>query len=166
MVSSSSDFTFKQRQIGEWRVSTIEFSNAKSAPLCLPIKGYIANFVPPESDVGKMRSSLWKPLIASEVKDARGASAWNASSEFAISLAFSFNTNSGWHGRRPLDVENFVKPVVDAIAAGLFCCKSTDPRSIAKWCYDDSNFKTLLIHRLPDAETRCDEGIAVCVSVR
>ena len=164
MVSSSNDFTFKQRQIREWRVPTIEFASAKNAPLCLPIKGYIANSIP--SDPCKERIKAWKLLIASEVKDARGVSAWDASAEFAVSLAFSFNMSSGWHGRGSLDVDNYVKRVIDAIAAGLFCHKSTDPRSIAKWCYDDSNFKTLLIHRLPDAETCRDEGIAVCVSVR
>lgn len=166
MVSSSKEFKFTQRQIGKWRVPTIEFPSTKDDPLCLPIKGYIANSVPPQSDVGKKRAKLWKPRIASKVKAARGASAWKASDEFAISLAFSFNINSGWHGRKPLDVENYVKPVIDAIAAGLFCCKHTDVDSIAEWKYDDSNFKTLLIHRLPDAETCCDEGIAVCVSVR
>lgn len=166
MVSSSSGLIFMQRQVGKWRVPTIEFPGAKDDPLCLLIKGYIANSVPPQSDVGKKRAKLWKPLIASKVKAARGASAWKASDEFAISLAFSFNTNSGWHGYRPLDVENYVKPVIDAIAAGLFCCKHIDVDSIAEWKYDDSNFKTLLIHRLPDADTCCDEGIAMCVSVR
>lgn len=165
MVSNSNDFTFTQRQIGKWHIPTIEFPGAKNAPLCLPINGYIANNYP-TSDTGKNRLKAWKPLIASEVKAARGAAAWDAADEFAISLAFSFNTNSGWHGYSPLDVENFIKPVIDAIAAGLFCRNSTDPRRIAKWNYDDSNFKTLLIHRLPDAAMRADEGIAVCVSVR
>ena len=165
MDSNINEFTFTQHQIGKWHVPAIEFPSAKTAPLCLPVQGYIANSIP-TSATGKERLNAWKPLIASEVKARRGASAWDASDEFAISLAFSFNTNSGWHGYRPLDVENFVKPVIDALAAGLFCRNATDPRRIAKWDYDDSNFNTLLIHRLPDAATRADEGVAVCVSVR
>lgn len=165
MVSDGIGLTFTQQQIGKWRAPTIEFPSAKNAPLCLPIQGYIANNFP-TTDTGKERLKAWKPIIASEVKAARGAFAWDASDEFAISLAFSFNINSGWHGYIPLDVENFIKPVIDALAAGLFCRNATDPHRIAKWDYDDSNFNTLLIHRLPDAATRADEGIAVCVSVR
>ena len=63
-----------------------------------------------------------------------------------------------------MDVENFTKPVVDAIAAGLFCEEQKDPKDIATWNYDDSNFNTLLIHRLPDAAEPEDEGIVISVS--
>ena len=63
-----------------------------------------------------------------------------------------------------LDVENFVKPVVDGLAAGLFCDNDTDPNHIELWNYDDSNFNTLLIHRLEDARRPEDEGIAISIS--
>ena len=54
--------------------------------------------------------------------------------------------------------------MVDAIAAGLFCREELELESIKRWCYDDSNFDTLLIHRLPDAEEPEGEGIAVFIS--
>ena len=81
-------------------------------------------------------------------------------------IGFSFNISSGWHGHTPLDVENFLEPVVDALAAGLFCENQTDPYDIDRWHYDDSNFNTLLIHRLSDAHDRQSEGIAIFVSAR
>ena len=70
------------------------------------------------------------------------------------------------HGNRDLDVENFIKPVLDGLAAGLFCENDTDPQGIDQFNYDDSNFNTLLIHRLDNAPTADLEGIAVFVSSR
>ena len=63
-----------------------------------------------------------------------------------------------------LDVENFIKPILDAIAAGLLYDEETDLSTVKKWNYNDSNFNTLLIHRLADATKRQDEGIAISVS--
>ena len=111
-----------------------------------------------------MRLQQWKVQIASEVKAARGATAWNPKARFAISLGFRFNFPSTEHGYKPLDVENYLKPVVDALAAGLFCDERKDPKAITHWNYDDSNFNTLLAHRLPDADTKDGEGIALYVS--
>ena len=105
---------------------------------------------------------VWKVEIASKVKEARGASPRNPSSDYAITLALSFHPAN--HGYQPLDVENFIKPILDALAAGLFCDPQTVPSNISHWNYDDSNFKTLLIHRLPDADSREAEGVAICVS--
>ena len=163
MLSENEDLLFANRGIGRWYVPTLEFRDAERPTLYLPVIGYIANSVP-TSDTGKKRLNDWKPLIASEVKAVRGAEGWDSHSIYAITISFSFNVNSRWHGYRPLDVENFVKPVVDALAAGLFCPNSADPHTIDRWNFDDSNFNTLLIHRLPDAPTRQEEGIAICVS--
>ena len=69
------------------------------------------------------------------------------------------------HGNRALDVENFVKPVLDGLAAGLFSSPGQDPWAIKRFDYDDSNFSTLFIHRLPDAARPEDEGVAISVSV-
>ena len=89
---------------------------------------------------------------------------WDLGDNYAISLAFRFY--SGFHGglRQGLDVENFIKPVLDAVAAGLFCDTETDPREIKKWGFNDSNFNTLFIHRLPNALESKEEGVAVNVS--
>ena len=164
MSTDNSELVLRDCQIGQWRVPTLNFRDADCPPLCLSIDGYIVNSV----TENKAKLQDWKVRIASKVKAARGDGAWNPEDTFAISLGFSFNISSGWHGYRPLDVENFLKPVVDALAAGLFCENRTDPREIeiGHWNYDDSNFNTLLIHRLPDADSRESEGIAVCVSAR
>ena len=114
------------------------------------------------STITDIRQYKWKVKIASAIRAKRGAQHWCAADEYAISLTMRFHLGS--HGGNKLDADNFVKPILDAIAAGLFC--SSNPSATENWDFPDYNFKTLLIHRLPDAETRCDEGIAVCVSVR
>ena len=150
-----------QRKVGRWTVPTVELLAADRPMLCLPVNGYIANSVP-TSGIGKQRLDNWKVRIASEVKAVRGGKAWNPNARFAISVGFSFNAKN--HGYRTLDVENFIKPVIDALAAGLFCDQQTYPGTIQSWDYDDSNFNTLLVHRLADAGNPQDEGVAVCVS--
>ena len=104
--------------------------------------------------------------MASEVKSIRGAIPWDPGDHYAISLAFRFHP--GFHGgpNQKLDVENFVKPVLDAVAAGLFCDAETDPHSIDRWDFDDSNFNTLFVHRLPNTTDSRKEGVAVFVSSR
>ena len=112
---------------------------------------------------GRDRQQEWKVSVASGVKKVRGAVAWNPFGNFAASLGFSFHFPS--HGnQKNLDVENFIKPVVDALAAGLFCDPGQDPREIAEWRYDDSNFRTLLIHRLDEATHSENEGVSISVS--
>ena len=54
------------------------------------------------------------------------------------------------------DVGNYVKPVIDGIAAGLF---STSPLSVTKFNFDDSNFKHLLIEKLDNPLCPSDEGL-------
>ena len=158
--SANSNIVLRQEKIECWTVPVLEITNADRPTLRLPVTGYIVNSV----TENKARLQGWKVQIASEVKSERGAKAWNPKDKFAISVGFSFNIDSGWHGHRPLDVENFLKPVVDALAAGLFCDDETDPKEIKRWNYDDSNFNTLLIHRLDDAPSPNREGVAICVS--
>ena len=160
MASENSDFTLVDRKIGPWTIPTIRLGEGESQSLRLHIAGYIVNSVP--STGQKARLQQWKVQIASEVKAARGATAWNPEARFVIFLGFRFNARN--HGSRKLDVENYLKPVVDALAAGLFCDERKDPKAITHWNYDDSNFNTLLAHRLPDADTKDGEGIALYVS--
>ncbi len=161
MTSQNAGLAFEERKIGEWDIPTIQLVQPDHL-LHLPIKGYIVNSITENKD--GLRN--WKVHVASNVKDTRGGNPWNPKNQFAITIGFSFNINSGWHGYRPLDVENFLKPVVDALTAGLFCAPQANPQNIEKWDYDDSNFNTLLIHRLPDARTRAGEGIAISISAK
>ena len=162
MTSQNSELIYAVRKIGELTVPTIEFSRPSRPYLRVAVNGVIINSIV-DGARGRERQQAWKAQVASAVKRTRGMQSWNAADKYAISLAMRFHL--GNHGNRDLDAENFVKPIIDAIAAGLFCPDSTEPQNIKRWGYDDSNFNTLLIHRLPDARTRAGEGIAISVSV-
>ena len=158
---TNQQLTFKDRKIGPWTVPTIQLEGA-ALSLQQHVSGTIINSIT-DGQRGRDRQQEWKVSVASEVKRVRGAAPWNPSGNFAVSLGFSFHLPS--HGnQRNLDVENFIKPVIDALAAGLFCDPGQDPLEIAEWRYDDSNFRTLLIHRLGDATRSEDEGVSISVT--
>ena len=106
----------------------------------------------------------WKRTVASVIKRARGGSPWDPRDFYAVTLEFRFHASN--HQNQELDVENYVKPVVDAVAAGLFLEEEKDPSEIQTWGFPDSNFRTLLIHRAADPEDRDREGVRVSVSVQ
>lgn len=159
---NNDDFILNHQQIGPWTVPVIALPDAARS-LQRHVPGVIINSIT-DGQWGRERQQHWKVAVASGVKAARGAEPWQPQDSYAISLSFRFHP--GNHGNRPLDVENFVKPVVDALAAGLFCPAEQNPQDIERWQFDDSNFNTLLLHRLEDAQSRDDEGIAICVSAR
>ena len=149
MPNSESDFTMKD--------GVLRFKGeAKS--FCMRVKGPVINSVPSRKKRRALR--CWKVRLAREVKAEREAR-WCPDHLYAVTLQFRFH-------RRPtkLDVDNYVKPVLDGLAAGLFLDK--DPGEIETFAahhgVDDSNFRILLIHRLPDAETPEEEGICLFVS--
>jgi hypothetical protein len=72
--------------------------------------------------------------------------------------------HSGSHGNQALDIENFLKPTVDAIAAGLFASEQESFECLARWHFDDSNFHYLFAHRLEPAPTAAQEGLWAAVS--
>ena len=159
----SDTLLYSQRDIGGWSVPTLEFTRPARDSLFLTVLGIIGNSIT-TSESGRARTASWKIQVASEVKAVRGVEPWEPNHEYAISLAMRFHGRS--HGNRSLDVENFIKPVLDAVAAGLFCSPETDPCAIERWDFDDSNFKTLLIHRLPDTGVARGEGAAIFISSR
>ena len=154
-------FTFRQRHIGDRIVPTVSYTSERREDLHLEVRGEIVN----EFTDNTQKKLEWKRQLASAVRGSRGEDPWAPGDTYAISLALRFHP--GYHGgpTQDLDVENYVKPIVDAIAAGLFCDPQTDPFAIDRWDYDDSNFNTLLVHRLPDADLPEDEGVTVFVSV-
>ena len=161
MTSQTTGLAFAERKIGELTVPTIEFKDASCKPLRVLVKCTIINST---GDGENLKE--WKVRVASKVNAKRGTQPWCNRDKYAISLAMCFHP--GNHGNRKqykdLDVDNYVKPILDAIAVGLFCPNSTELCNISSWDCNDSNFNTLLIHRLPDAQTPCDEGIAISVS--
>ena len=150
--------TLEQRTVDGWSVPTVRLTD-EARGLELRLSGEIINSITER----KAAQLAWKREIAAEVKGARGDGPWDARQRYAISLAMRFCP--ALHGNRSdLDVENFVKPVLDGLAAGLFCPPDQNPRTIERFNYDDSGFSTLFIHRLPDAPGPDDEGVAIRVS--
>lgn len=163
MATENDGLTLGRRDIGSWSLPTLEFTADEASLLRVPARGVIGNSIP-TSQTGKDIQARWRVRVASCVKEARGESPRRPSDSYAVTIGFSFHMPI--HGNQKLDIENFVKPTIDALAAGLFCPAHANPQDIQRWNYDDSNFTTLLIHRLPDAGSREAEGAAIAVSSR
>ena len=110
------------------------------------------------------RQQVWKRTVASTIKRVRDGLPWDPRDLYAVTLEFRFHPSN--HQNQELDVENYVKPVVDAVAAGLFLEEEKDPSEIETWAFPDSNFRTLLIHRAANPKDKDGEGVRVSVSVR
>lgn len=82
---------------------------------------------------------------------------------YCITVGFRFYPSL--HGRQKLDLDNYINPVLDGGAAGLFCNGGADTGSIEKFRYDDSNFCTLVLHRVADAGEPTGEGVGLVVSL-
>lgn len=108
----------------------------------------------------------WKLKVASGVRAKRGEMPWDPEDRSVVTLGFSFCPELHGGPRQRLDVENYIKPTLDALAAGLFSELGEDLAAIPRWDYDDSNFSTLLIHRLPDASSAAGEGVVIFVSAK
>ena len=145
-----------------WRITAVTFREPTGL-LVVAVVGIVGNSIT-TSVVGKRRTSAWKANVASSVKHARGGKIWNPQWQYAITIGFSFCR--ALRGNQRLDVENYLKPSIDALAAGLFNSDEQDSRSIQRYNYDDSNFKYLFVYRLPDAKVASEEGAAFCVSVQ
>ena len=137
----------------------LEFKEPARTLLSTWVQGTIVNFIA-ERD----KQQIWKTTVASAIKKVRGGPRWNPRYPYAVTLEFRFHP--GNHGNQQLDVENYVKPVVDAVAAGLFLEEEEEPSEIETWDFPDSNFRTLLIHRAADPKYKHREGVHVSVSVR
>lgn len=157
----SLDMILVNNTVGRWVIQSIQHRSATVA-LSIPVKGIIGNSEP-SSMRGEKTLVEWKQKVASETKLSRGESRWDSNLQYAITIGFCFYPQA--HGNQRFDIENFVKPTIDALAAGLFCSDEQDPKKIERYNYDDSNFTTMLLQRLADAEHDSEEGVALSVSV-
>ncbi len=175
MALVGSQLIFERRVIDQCSLPVVRYSHGHVRSIQrrnwyveLKTNGTIINSTV-DGERGRERQRNWKIQVASAVREKRGLDPWDSDDEFAVSIGLRFHAdNHGGqtdvHGRAKLDAENFIKPIVDAIAAGLFSDDSLDLNSIERWDYDDSNFNTLLIHRLDDPQAPPDEGVIICVS--
>ena len=140
------------------RDGVVEFARPARPLLSVRVNGSVINSITEHTQA----LQAWKVRVASAINAVRGGESWRPGDAYAVTLAFTFYPPN--HGNQRLDLDNFVKPVIDALAAGLFCPTQINPRDILRWDYDDSNFNTLLVHRLPSATTMGGEGVILSVS--
>ena len=148
--------------VGLWSVDAVVFA-LEWVRIPLSVHGVIGNSVP-TSESGKARLINWKRKVAGAAKRSRGKAALDPRRVFAISAGFSFHLPT--HGNAGLEVENFLKPTFDALAAGLFCDDSVDCNELTRFNYDDTGFRYLFVHRLADAPQVESEGVGFVVSIR
>ena len=156
------EFGCQGKNIGGWDVPIVEFADDE-VPISVLVMGTIENGTTDKKGSEKWEKLQdWKRSVATKVKAVRGNGPWDSSLRYAVSLGMRFNLKN--HRNRKLDADNFTKPVFDAVAAGLFCDEDTNPQDIKRWGYEDSNFRTLLIHRFEDTPDPKSEGVAIHVS--
>jgi hypothetical protein len=156
------NFIFRTEHVGKWTLPTVAFESEDDS-IAFEVKGIIGNSVP-SPGLGRKKLTRWKQLVAKAAKKARGDVPFKPSWIYCISAGFSFNLQE--HGGGKLDVENFLKPTFDALAAGLFCTVNQDPERIERYNYDDSNFRYLFVYRLDDAPRVMDEGVGFVLSIK
>ena len=111
-------------------ISFLNYGDGK--PIRVFVRGRIANSVDPRE-----RTLPWKQKIAQAITDERNG-VQNPENFYAISVTMQFHPPT--HGNSKLDAENYLKPILDATAAGLFADENTNPSEITRFGYDDSNF--------------------------
>ena len=119
MSNSESEFTLKD--------GALRF-NGEARSFRATVGGPIIN---PQTQPS-LRVQDWKEKVTRAVKDERGGAQWSPEHLYAVTLQFRICR----HENQKLDVDNYVKPVLDGLAKGLGV--------------DDSRFRILLIRRLHD----------------
>jgi len=126
-------------------------------PIMVLVRGRIANSV----DTDKERQKAWKQKIVQEIMKKRDG-VQNNEMHYAISVSMKFHLKT--HGNLKLDAENFLKPILDGVAAGLFASEDTNPLEIPRFGYDDSNFDKVYFEKLSPADRFEDEFVTITIS--
>lgn len=154
------DILFKKTKIENHTLNSIKFRNSSFTMYDI-VFGMIANFTPTTLG-GRKRLQDWKRKISIQIKSAR-KSIQNPDKIYAITIGMKFHPLT--HGNQKFDLDNYSKPIIDAIAAGLFCDDDEDLSILTEYNkFDDSNFQHIYLERLPDADTSQDESIIILVS--
>lgn len=152
---------FKTKKVLDWSLTWLEFSNGKTV-IDTIVYGAIAN-VSPTTEGGREKLQRWKRQISMEIKSKRGKQAHDSKNHYVVSLGMRFHTKN--HGDGQIDVDNFIKPILDGIAAGLFCDENDDLSIINSYNqFDDSNFRHLYVERIVNNEPQKEEGVSIVVS--
>jgi Holliday junction resolvase RusA-like endonuclease len=147
------------------------------------IQGGIINSVP-----GKGKDCLleeWKVKIASEIETksfGKFKNKLNETNLFAISISFLFCKGTN-NKEKKCDIDNYSKPIIDAMATALFDCISDgnklcdvlkkfeeirqknkeENKRTGVWGKNDHTFRWIYLERLDDVEDNTKEGVYVTV---
>ena len=153
-TNAGGTLVYDWRDIGGWFVPTLAFL-ASGRTLEVRAEGEIVN-----ETSQREKLDCWRRKVMSAVQRARLGKSWRSNDEYAVSIGLRFHPGS--HGESSFDIDNYTRPTINAIAAGLF--SDAAPETIDHWHFPDSNFRTLLLHRLPDTDDAGEEGAAIFVS--
>jgi len=142
--------------VNGFNVNFLEFSDGIRV-MQISIAGTIINSIVDTPAKDKLLS--WKKQIANHIYSKRQCKQ-NSKKHYAISIGMRFYPQK--HGYGDLDIENYIKPILDGVAKGIFC--DSEALRIDKFNFDDSNFVHLYIERLPDAKIENEEGIVITIS--
>ncbi|MGD9631844.1 MAG: hypothetical protein AB7G28_08280 [Pirellulales bacterium] len=157
------DLQFEVREVDGWRLPVIRIVDA-DMEIAASARRVIGNSVY-GSPSGKLNLARWKVAVAKAVISQRGSMELSGPRSFAVTVGFSFYPPA--HGNGEFDIENFLKPTLDAVAGGLFEENMEIIwNDVTRWHYNDSVFHSLLVHRLQDADFHDAEGAAIFVSAR
>ena len=136
-----------------YKISFLHFDDDE--PIRVLVRGRIANSIDKSE-----RTRPWKQKIAQAIMNKRKG-VQDPEILYAVSITMQFHPAT--HGNLKLDAENYIKPILDATAAGLFADENTNPSEITKFTYDDSNFENVYFDRRW-ADSFSDELIIITVS--
>ena len=184
----------RHREIDGQKFPTVEYADSPT-PICVAVSGEIFPWywgnrkkeAKPAKDKKRMEFQKWKSDIARAVGEKRGDQLWKGNDGYIISIGLVF----GVDGPHDADVDNHIKPILDATATALFApswegflkpildaIQNYSETNVwerpkdRRWGEDDHKFKTVFAHRLPNSgRTLFDsepgwskEGITICIS--
>lgn len=154
------ELEFKEIELNDTKFHVLRFSNS-SLFIQDIIYGMIAN-VSPTTKGGRKRLQDWKRKIAMHINSSKPKHL-DPNSFCAITIGMKFHPET--HGKQKLDLDNYSKAILDAIAAGLFSDGEDDLSSLTTYNqFDDSNFRHIYLERLPDADFQEQESVVIFVS--
>ena len=141
----------------KYKISFLNFDGDE--PIRVIVRGNIINSVGDGAKY-KAKALSWKQKIAKAVKEKRKG-VQDPKMLYAISVTMHFHLAT--HGNRELDAENFLKPILDATAAGLFEEEDKKLGELHDFRYDDSNFENVYFDRMW-VDRKQDELIIITIS--
>ena len=126
----------KREALDKYKISFLNFDGDE--PIRVIVRGRIVN------STDDARAKPWKQKIAREIMKVRKG-VQDPKILYAISVTMHFHPET--HQKQKLDAENYLKPILDATAAGLFEDHKT-PEELHSFHYDDSNFENVYFDKM------------------